>query len=185
MTSVPGYDYHGIYEGEVVLNIDPDQRGRVLVQVTDVAGMEPVFWAEASSPVAGSGMGFYAVPAIGTTVWITFVGGDPSRAVWLGNPHETSADLPSDVITNTNPLTPPVMLYTQEGHNVALIDGLQLDGGPGGIFLRHAFGHSIEITETHIKLSFGLPGGVQSTIQLDATGVSINGTALTVSNLGV
>ena len=185
MNGASGNDYHGIYQGEVVLNIDPEQRGRLMVQVTDVAGMEPVIWAEASSPVAGSGMGFYAVPAIGTTVWVSFVGGDVRQAIWLGNPHETSADLPTEVITNTDPLTPPVMLYTQEGHNVALIDGLQLDGGPGGIFLRHALGHAIEITETYIKLSFGLPGGLQSTIQLDATGVSINGTALTVSNLGV
>lgn len=185
MTSAPQDRFHGLYQGEVRNNIDPEQRGRLQVRVTDVACDE--IWAEAASPVSGAGMGFYAVPAVGTTVWVSFVGGSVRDAVWLGNPHETFKDLPAEVITNTAPVTPPVMLFTQEGHNVAMIDGVQLQGGLGGIFLQHASGPSLEITAEHIKLTWTPPGGLgpSSTIELSATGVSINGTALTVSNLGV
>jgi hypothetical protein len=181
------YDrFHGIYQGEVTENVDIERRGRLRVRVTDVAGSCTEMWAEAASPVAGSGMGFYAVPAVGTTVWISFVGGSVKDAVWLGNPHETMADEPAEVITNTNPLQPPVMIYTADGHSVSMIDGIQLQGDLGGIFLKHAAGPSVEITAEHIKLTFALKeGGVSSTIELNATGVSINGTALTVSNLGV
>lgn len=185
MSGNPEYKFHGVYQGTVFSNIDSEQRGRLMVQVPDVLGDEPCIWAEAASPVAGHGMGFYAVPSLGSQVWVSFVDGNPQDALWIGALHETMSDQPAEVITNTDPLTPPAMLFSQEGHSIAMIDGLQLDASPGGIFLKHALGHSVEITETHIKLAFGLPGGLQSTIVLDATGVSINGTALTVSNLGV
>ena len=86
--------YYGKYRGTVVNNIDPEQRGRLLVTVPDVLGVNLSSWAMPCLPLAGSNMGIYTVPPVGAGVWIEFEQGDPDYPVWVGCFWGTAAEVP-------------------------------------------------------------------------------------------
>ena len=75
--------YYGKYRGTVVDNADPLKRGRLRVTVPAVLGAVEV-WASPCVPYAGPNLGFYAMPEVGTGVWIDFEAGDVSYPVWVG-----------------------------------------------------------------------------------------------------
>lgn len=76
----------GIYNGIVVNTNDPMQQGRVQLQVPQVLGNAISNWA--TSQQAG-----LAVPAVGTQVFVQFLGGNPNQPYW-------SEGLTSTVIEN-------------------------------------------------------------------------------------
>ncbi|MCA9320231.1 MAG: hypothetical protein KDB53_05830 [Planctomycetes bacterium] len=55
---------YGKYRGEVVLEVDPMEQGRVVALVPVVAD-QPLSWALPCSPHAGDGVGFLMLPPIG------------------------------------------------------------------------------------------------------------------------
>lgn len=75
--------FFGKYRGQVVDNRDPTARARLQVVVPAVMGEEPV-WALPCVPYAGAGVGFFALPEVGTGVWVEFEAGDPSYPIWTG-----------------------------------------------------------------------------------------------------
>lgn len=79
--------YYGKYRGTVLQNVDPEQRGRLMLSVPDVLGPIPSSWAEPCVPLAGPTgppMGVYLVPPIGAGVWVEFEHGDPDYPIWVG-----------------------------------------------------------------------------------------------------
>jgi hypothetical protein len=70
--------FYGLYRGTVVINVDPLQLSRVLVQVPAVSELE-LYWAQACLPP-----GVSTVPDVGQQVWVMFEGGDPQLPVWMG-----------------------------------------------------------------------------------------------------
>src|SRR5580704_2029186 len=54
--------YFGKYRGIVTNNDDPQQIGRIMVQVPDVLGTNPSAWALPCVPAAGFGSGVFVVP---------------------------------------------------------------------------------------------------------------------------
>ena len=76
--------YYGKYRGMVLNNIDPLQQGRLQVQVPDVAGLIPTSWAMPCVPVAGIQNGMFALPIVGSGVWVEFEQGDPDYPIWVG-----------------------------------------------------------------------------------------------------
>lgn len=75
--------FFGKYRGLVVDSDDPTERGRIKVEVPAVMGEETV-WAMPCSPYAGADVGFFAMPDVGTGVWVEFEAGDPSFPIWVG-----------------------------------------------------------------------------------------------------
>jgi uncharacterized protein involved in type VI secretion and phage assembly len=75
--------YFGKYRGTVSDNNDPTSRGRLKVKVPSVLG-DLELWAMPCVPYAGSQVGYYALPEVGTGVWVEFEAGDPSYPVWTG-----------------------------------------------------------------------------------------------------
>lgn len=75
--------FFGKYRGTVHNNVDPTRRGRLQVVVPAVMGTEAV-WALPCAPYAGDGVGFFALPEVGTGVWVEFEAGDPSYPIWVG-----------------------------------------------------------------------------------------------------
>ena len=61
-TSAGPAHYYGKYRGTVIKNIDPEQIGRVLVQVPDVLGMNHSTWSMPCVPAAGIQAGIFVVP---------------------------------------------------------------------------------------------------------------------------
>jgi hypothetical protein len=64
--------FFGKYRGTVVNNTDPQNMGRLSVTVPDVSNIQASTWAMPSAALAGNQSGFFAVPPVGSNVWVEF-----------------------------------------------------------------------------------------------------------------
>jgi len=79
-----GKRFFGKYRGAVIDNKDPTGSGKLYVTVPNALGPEEV-WAAPCVPYADkNGNGLFMIPPNQSSVWIEFVEGDPSEAVWTG-----------------------------------------------------------------------------------------------------
>jgi hypothetical protein len=169
--------YYGKYRGFVIENIDPEQIGRVLVQVPDVFGELPSSWAMPCVPAAGIQSGCFIVPPIGSQVWVEFEQGDSDYPIWTGGFWGTVADVP--VFATAPPAIPPgqnVCIQTP-AQNMLLVSDAAPTPVTGGIVLKSTSGAMIVVNDTGIYISAG-PG--LASINLIGPTVDINFGALTV-----
>jgi hypothetical protein len=179
--------YFGKYRGTVVLNIDPEQRGRIVAMVPDVLGMTPSTWAMPCLPVAGKFNGFYAIPKIGDGVWIEFEQGDPDYPIWVGSFWGSAVEVPlaALAVNPTNPTDPNIVIQSLLGHSLIISDmppapaPLVMPPVPttGGIILRTAGGASIVVNDAGIFLN----NGQGASVELISASVMINKLALVVT----
>ncbi|WP_375560261.1 phage baseplate assembly protein V [Bernardetia sp. OM2101] len=75
--------FYGLYQGLVIENNDPEKRGRLKVKIPSVLG-DQVFekWIYGKSIFNGNNIGIFAIPSVGSGVWITFINGDSSMPIW-------------------------------------------------------------------------------------------------------
>ena len=115
---------YGKYRGIVFNVLDPLNQGRLMAMVPELLGPNPSGWAMPCAPSAGMLAGFFAVPAVGSGVWIEFEAGDVSRPIWTGG-YWAVGEQPVE------PLSPPPTLATTKiwrsdlGLTVSLNDALQ------------------------------------------------------------
>ncbi len=76
--------FYGKYRGLVLVNVDPQNQGRLKAIVPEVLGVMPSNWCLPCTPYAGTMAGLFTVPMIGTGVWVEFEAGDVNRPVWTG-----------------------------------------------------------------------------------------------------
>lgn len=173
-----GGKFWGKYRGTVVNNVDPEQRGRLIVSVPDVLTLVPSTWAEPCTPLAGPTgppMGVYLVPPIGAGVWVEFEQGDPDYPIWVGCRWGTAADIPTLALAGL-PVSPSIVLQTA-GQNCIVIS--DVPGPAGGIMLRVG-GSIVTITQTGISLT--APKVEITAATIDLTGITdINQGALKVT----
>lgn len=178
--SVPSGDnprrFYGKYRGLVVENVDPQQIGRVLVQVPDVLGEIPSSWAMPCVPAAGIQAGCFIVPPIGSQVWVEFEQGDPDYPIWTGGFWGLVASVP--LFATAPPAIPPGqnIVLQSTGQNMVLISDAAPTPVSGGIVLKSVSGAMIVVNETGIYLS----NGQGASIALVGPSVDINLGALTV-----
>jgi hypothetical protein len=86
--------YLGIYKGLIVDSRDPENRGRVVVQIPQVLGDTRSNWCEPIQAVV-----YAAVPAPGSIVWIMFVDGDIAQPVWFSPDMVNAAKIVAGAIT--------------------------------------------------------------------------------------
>jgi uncharacterized protein involved in type VI secretion and phage assembly len=164
--------FFGKYRATVLDNIDPLQIGRLMVQVPDVSNVIPSTWAMPCVPFAGIQSGFYAVPAIGSGVWVEFEHGDPDYPIWVGCFWGSAADLPALALA-APPGVQQVVIQTTEQNMLMVSD---VPGPTGGILLKTSAGALISITDTGITIS----NGQGATLALTGPSVSVNEGALEV-----
>lgn len=164
--------YFGKYRGMVLNNVDPEQRGRLLVQVPDVTGLPPSTWAMPCVPFTGKQSGMWVVPQIGTGVWVEFEQGRPDYPIWVGCWWATAADVPAAALAAA-PGMPNVVLQTSGQKTLVMSD---LPGGLG-ITLKNATGAMIMINELGITIT----NGQGASIMLTGPMVNINSGALMVT----
>jgi hypothetical protein len=160
----------------VIENIDPEQIGRVIVQVPDVLGITPSSWAMPSVPAAGIQAGVFVVPPIGSQVWVEFEQGDPDYPIWTGGFWGLVADVP--IFATAPPAIPPgqnIVMQTS-GQNMVMVSDAPPTPVTGGIVLKSVSGAMIVVNETGIYIS----NGQGATITLIGPSVDINLGALTV-----
>ena len=168
--------YYGKYRGLVIENLDPEQIGRVLVQVPDVLGELPSNWAMPCVPAAGIQSGCFIVPPIGSQVWVEFEQGDPDYPIWTGGFWGLVADVP--IFATAPPAIPPgqnIVLQTT-GQNMVMVSDAPSSPVTGGIVLKSVSGAMIVVNETGIYIS----NGQGAMITLVGPAVAINIDALTV-----
>jgi len=169
--------YYGKYRGTVLENIDPQQLGRVLLQVPDVLGLTPSSWALPCVPVAGSQAGCFMVPPIGSQVWVEFEQGDPDYPIWTGGFWGLVADVP--IFAIAPPAIPPgqnIVLQTT-GQNMLLVSDAAPTPATGGIILKSTSGAMIVVNDSGIYID----NGQGATITLIGPAVDINIGGLTVT----
>ncbi len=162
--------FFGKYRGTVTNNVDPLQIGRIQVSVPAVLGQGTLSWAMPCVPLAGPQTGIYAVPTVGSKVWVEFEGGDPDYPIYAGGfwgPGETPALALAGV-----PASPSIVLQTSGQNAIAISDV----PGTGGILLKSASGASILINETGIVITNGQGASVTLTQNI----TDLNAGALTI-----
>jgi len=168
----------GKYRATVLQNIDPEQRGRLQLQIPDVLGGIPSTWAEACVPLAGPTgmpMGVFMVPPIGAGVWVEFEHGDPNYPIWVGCRWGGPADIPSDAKAGM-PASPNIVVQTL-GQQALMVSDAPPSPVTGGIVLKSATGAMVVVNDSGIYID----NGKGATITLVGPTVSVNNGALAVT----
>jgi hypothetical protein len=168
----PGRKYYGKYRGFVVNNIDPKMEGRLLVQVSDVTGLPPGTWAMPCATIAGIQNGMFALPLIGSGVWIEFEHGDPQYPIWVGCFWGSGAEVPA-LARVTPPVIPAITFQTPLQNGITISD---MPGPTGGIMIRSTTNAAIIVNDTGIYIQ----NGKGAMIALIGPTVTINNGALTI-----
>lgn len=106
MFKLEDYKFKGIYRAKVLDNNDPDMFGRIKAEVYSAfAGLasEEVPWAVPAYPIwegSGNGIGNFAVPKIGSFVFVFFEGGDHNSPVYFAEAPTAAFGLPEFRTTN-------------------------------------------------------------------------------------
>jgi uncharacterized protein involved in type VI secretion and phage assembly len=159
--------FYGKYRGTVANNIDPQQLGRLQIQVPSVLGDSRLSWAMPCVPYAGPGVGFFLIPPVGARIWVEFERGDPDYPIWVGGFWEQSSDVPA-----SPPLAEKKVVKTDTAT-------LTLDDTPGagGITIETTAGMKIVLSAQGIEIN----DGQGATVKLQGPKTAINGTALEVT----
>src|SRR6202162_2334450 len=168
--------HYGKYRGLVIENLDPEQLGRVLVQVPDVLGEIPSSWAMPCVPAAGIQAGCFIVPPIGSQVWVEFEQGDPDYPIWTGGFWGLVADVP--IFATAPPAIPPgqnIVLQTT-GQNMVMVSDAPPSPLTGGIVLKSTRGAIIVVNDSGIYIS----NGKGAMITMVGPPVDVNIGALTI-----
>jgi hypothetical protein len=178
-----GY-FYGKYRGKVTNNLDPQQQGRVEINVPAVLNIPS--WAMPCVPYAGLNVGFFALPPIGANVWVEFEGGNPDYPIWSGcfwGPKElpSEASSPHLKLLKTAGIslilddTPDAGSLTMLGTNPAVTKPFSIKlTGNGMIFSLNPAAFSLN--QNNIEISIG-----NSSVKLTAASINLNNGALEVT----
>lgn len=155
--------FFGKYRGVVTNNIDPLHPGRLQVAVPSILGKGRESWAMPCVPYAGNGVGLYAMPSIGTNIWVEFEAGDPDFPIWSGCFWQ-QGEMPLP------PKTPFTKMFKTEAITLTFDD----EPGAGGI--------TVEVNSPAVKVPLKLVLNSQgialtcnpSTLKLTPTGMEIS-----------
>ena len=96
-------DMRGIVIGVVKENWDKEHPGMVKVEyIQGEKGMALSGWARCLTPYAGKGFGMYALPEVGSTVAVGFLGENGSRPIVLGGIWQGQTQLPENTANEKN-----------------------------------------------------------------------------------
>ncbi len=154
---------YGKYRGIVTDDADPENRGRIRAKVPALLGDIDTGWAMPCAPYAGDDVGFFAVPPVGTGVWIEFEAGDVSKPIWSGC-WWASGQAPGGGAPGIK------TLKTGSGHTITLDDdgtSITVEDGNGGSIVMDSDGITVSANGQKVALS--------------NSGVSVNDGALEVS----
>ena len=141
--------FPGIYRGKVLDNTDPDKLGKLKVEVLGVftgIAKEYLPWAVPGLPVfcgAGSGYGWFGVPAVGSWVWCFFEDGDHQQPVYFAEAPDGVHGFPTE---GESGYPDSRGWVTPAGHSFVFDDN-------GAITLTHKDGSIIDIAELLLTLT--------------------------------
>jgi uncharacterized protein involved in type VI secretion and phage assembly len=164
--------FYGKHRGTVVNNIDPMMTGRIQAIVPDVSSAMLTSWAMPCLPVAGIQTGMFAVPQIGSGVWIEFEKGDPDFPIWTGCFYGSAAEVPALALT-VPPTIAGITLQTPLQNGLTVND---VPGPLGGIVIKSGTGATLIVNDTGIYIQ----NGKGASIVMVGPAVTINNGAFSV-----
>ena len=164
--------YYGKYRGTVINNVDPEQTGKILVQVSDSHGLSTSSWASPCFPIGG------IQSASGRCRrWARRCGWSSSRGHRLPDLDRRvvrpAGQVPALALAGL-PGSPSIVLQTPAQNTLMISD---LPGPTGGILLKSATGALISISTVGIVIS----NGQGATIALTGSITTVNNGALVVT----
>lgn len=172
--------HFGKYRGLVVDNVDPEQLGRLKLQVPSLLGPNVVTgWALPCAPYGGeAGQGFLFIPEVGAGAWVEFEEGDLEFPIWSGTfwskpGGDSELPRPDDAsgATASAPQDPPTrkILKTLRGHALQLEDS-SADDEALVIVREGVHGHMITLDAQGVTITDGVNG---HTVVLDGNGITL------------
>jgi len=163
-----GPRFYGKYRATVLNNTDPQQQGRIQVQLADRYGLFPSTWAMPTFLFAGkSSSGVVALPAMGSSVWVEFEAGDADYPVWSGGFYPDTMGFPTLANAGGTPVTPNIHLQTTSGTLLTLSDnptqqvllqtatGVMITIGTAGVTILNGQGASIALVGSSVIINNG------------------------------
>jgi hypothetical protein len=151
----------GKYRGKVENNVDPNHKGRIQISVPAVLGRSTSSWAMPCVPYAGDGVGFFAIPPKGASVWIEFENGDPELPIWSGcfwgdeDSVPASPDVPEKKVLKTQNCTLTLDDAPGNGGGITIeTGGAKIVMTPIEIQISRK-DWSIKITDKHVSINDG------------------------------
>jgi cytoskeletal protein CcmA (bactofilin family) len=118
--------YWGKFRGKVIDTTDPLVGGRLLCTVAALPDMF-LNWAMPAVPYASlGGQGFFALPIIGSDVWIEFEQGDPNRPIWSGGYWELGEE---PIMPEISPEAPELVNVLRSAFCTLLFNDTPAEGG--------------------------------------------------------
>lgn len=180
---------NGVYLAIVVENVDPENSGRVRVQMPQWGAPGEASqdaWARIATLMAGTNRGTWFIPDVKDEVLIAFEGGDPRRpyvigALWSRSrppPQTMSAGNNRKVLRSRNGVT--ITLDDQAGQESITIETpggqkLTLSDGPGAVAIMDGNGNVVELRSTGITVN------ASSKVTLNASVVELSAAMLNVN----
>lgn len=156
---------YGVYPAVVKDIRDPQNLGRVRIEVPAIVGAGTANWARLATLMAGKKRGSWFVPDVNDEVLVAFENGDPGRpyvlgALWSGSqppPQAMDAAAKNDrkVLRSRNGVS--VTLDDQDGVEQMILEApggakITLKNGPGAVVIQDASGNSITLAPAGITV---------------------------------
>jgi len=170
--------FYGKYRALVVDNADPENRGRLKLNVPSVLGNDVVSaWALPCAPYGGApNQGFFFIPEVDAAVWVEFESGLLDYPIWVGSfwakPGGTS-EVPkpngADGTEESDVQNPPTrkIIKTLKGHTIQLED---TEDGDLVMLFEATNGNLIAMNAEGIKI---VDGKNKNTITLNDSGLKV------------
>jgi uncharacterized protein involved in type VI secretion and phage assembly len=170
--------FYGKYRAFVVDNADPENRGRLKLNIPSVLSADVVSaWALPCAPYGGApNQGFFFIPEVDAAVWVEFEAGLLDYPIWVGTfwakPGGTT-EVPlvnkPDGTEETDAQSPPTckVIKTVKGHTIQLEDA---EGGDMVMLLENTNGNLIVMNKDGIKITDSTN---KTTITLDKDGLRV------------
>jgi len=170
---------HSMQLARVIDNDDPENRGRIKVQLQSVP-ME--LWASVVTPSAGRGYGASFVPKIDEIVVVAFIDQDSALilgSIWAGSesrpedadPQEEHYVIrtPGETVLDFNDSDPKVELRTRSGYRISITEG-----GGGEVKIERG-GQSVTMTSSEITIDSAGPVNINATtVNVSASMVQVD-----------
>jgi hypothetical protein len=119
----------GFYWGIVKNNQDPDNRGRVRIQIPGLIETEST-WAEpVGAPGGGTSHGMFAVPKVNAPVVVGFIQGDIDEPFYMAGPQRDTEEVddahPDNIVVQSDNFR--ILMDNRDGQRVLRLENLRPD----------------------------------------------------------
>lgn len=137
---------YGVVPAEVIARDDADGEGKVKVRYPWIGDESDGYWAPIATMMGGGGRGSWFMPEIGDEVLCAFNQGDMTHpfvvgTLWNGAQRPPETDPQRRVI------------YSRNGHQIALYDPDVSQGDTGYVEVRDAHGNRIKLSNGRLEIN--------------------------------